>query len=195
MSTKINVRSPFYKRYSASGLTAVALEIFIYSGTKTTDKGTSKYKLKKYALAGNEHIIFEFSDLIRSYIEPTSATPLDSNKDYIKWVQIEETLFKNFDPTQGGFTGFAVAQDGTITNPSNPNNYQLRGFRHTTSSTVDTEPGDFNPGTETTPSSYAANTSGSAITRTLKVLYKIPSGFNNTGGPVEQILTASPPSS
>ena len=50
MSTKINVRSPFYKRYSASGLTAVELEIFIYSGTKTTDKGTSKYKLKKYAV-------------------------------------------------------------------------------------------------------------------------------------------------
>ncbi len=195
MSTKINVRSPFYKRYSASGLTAVELEIFIYSGTKTTDKGTSKYKLKKYALDGNDHIIVEFSDLIRSYIEPTSATPLNSNKDYIKWVQIEETLFKNFDPTLGGFTGFAVAQDGTITNPSNPDARKVREFQHVKSVNDDSEPDGFIAGTETTPPAYPANTSGSAITRTLFVLYNIPAGFNNSGSPVKQVLTASQPSS
>ena len=194
MSTKINVRSPFYKRYSATGLTAVELEIFIYSGTKTTDKGTSKYKLKKYTLAGNDHIIVEFSDLIRSYIEPTSATPLDSNKDYIKCVQIEETLFKNFDPTQGGFTGFAVAQNGTITFPSNPNSYPVRGYLHSVDGTHSGTT-DFNAGTGTSLDSYDANTSGSAKTRTLSVLYNIPSGFNNTSAPVKQVLTASQPSS
>ena len=92
MSTKINVRSPFYKRYSASGLTAVELEIFIYSGTKTTDKGTRITRIVQKPLPGDEFVILELSSIIRDKLEVNATTPLNSNKDYIKWVQLESTI-------------------------------------------------------------------------------------------------------
>ena len=89
---KTNTRSPFYVKYQQANLVSVALEIFIYSGTKTTDKGTAVLSISKKPIGSNDYVIFELSQIIKEHLEPTISLPLDNNKNYIKWVQIESTI-------------------------------------------------------------------------------------------------------
>jgi len=187
MSTKINVRSPFFKKYTATNLRFVELSIYIYSGTKTTDKGTVKYKLRKYPLSGNNYVTFNLADIIRDYIKPNASSPLNSNIDYVKWVQLEDTIISDFVPDCTDITGFAVAQDGTITKPTSSSGTQdINSFNF-----VDVD----NFGSETTPPSYNANTTGSPITRTVRVNINIPSGFYESGNNNALcVLTADQPS-
>jgi hypothetical protein len=89
---KINTRSPIYKKYQQYQLQKVVLDIYVYSGTKTTDRGTRKIRVEKIPTGTNDYVIFEVSEIIREYLEPTLDLPLDSNKGYIKWVELEATI-------------------------------------------------------------------------------------------------------
>ena len=40
MATKVNVRSPFFVKFSQSNMVQVVVDIYVYSGTQNTDKGT-----------------------------------------------------------------------------------------------------------------------------------------------------------
>jgi len=191
MSTKINVRSPFVKKYQHTNLVSVAIELYVYSGTKTTDKGSSKYVLKKFPVNNNDYVLIDYSELIRDYIIPTSTTPLNDNKDYIKWVQIEEIIEKEYVPDCTDLSSFSVAQDGTVTFPvSSSSGTRITKFAFR-------EDSDFIPGSETTPPSFAANTSGSSISRELTAHIKIPSGFSGFQGTDTKtcVFTADQPSS
>lgn len=188
MSTKINVRSPFFKKYSGTNVEFVDLAIYVYSGTKTTDKGTVKYKIRKYPESGNDYVIVDLAEIIRDYLKPNVTTPLNSNIDYVKWVQIEDTITQDFIPDCTDITGFAVAQDGTITHPTSSSGTQ-------TIRSVNFEDLD-NPGTGTSIASYNANTTGSAVTRTARVNIAIPSGnFNSGQENALCVVTADQPSS
>jgi hypothetical protein len=188
--TKINVRSPFVKKYQHADLISVLIELYIYSGTKTSDKGTAKYKLRKFPINNNDYVIIDYSEIIRDYVTPTSTTPLNSNKDYIKWIQIEEVIEKEYVPDCTDVSGFAVAQDGTVTLPvSSSSDTRITKF-------VFREDGDFIPASETTPARFAANTSGSPISRQLTAHIKIPSGFSGFQTDTKTcVLTADQPSS
>lgn len=185
--TKINVRSPFPLKYQASNLVYVELEVYVYSGTKTVDKGTSKYSIKKYPIYGNDYVIFELAEIIRDYLVPNNNLLSNDVSDYVKWVQIEDSIVTEYVPNCSDITGFAVAQDGTITAP--------------TSSVIDIAKREYvNPdyaGSETLPPSWNANTTGSPITRTVNVYINVPAGFHNGGSDEQKIcvLTADQPSS
>lgn len=185
MSTKINVRSPFFKKYSGTNVEFVDLAIYVYSGTKTTDKGTVKYKIRKYPESGNDYVIVDLAEIIRDYLKPNVTTPLNDNIDYVKWVQIEDTVTEEFIPDCTDITGFAVAQDGTITYPTSSSGTQtIRSINFI---------GADNSGEV---ASYAANTSGSAVTRTANVNIAIPSGdFNSGQENALCVVTTSQPSS
>ena len=90
--TKINTRSPFFVKFSQSGMTKVEVDVYIYSGTKNTSKGTAVTTIKEQPLPGNNYVIIEISEIIRSYLDKNVDTPLNNNKDYIKWVQLESTI-------------------------------------------------------------------------------------------------------
>jgi len=169
MSTKINVRSPFFKKYSGTNLRFVKLTIYVYSGTKTTDKGTAKYKLTKYPVGNNNYVIFDLAEIIRDYIQANIKTPFNSNISYVKWVQVEDETVSDFIPDCTDLTGFAVAQDGTITYPTSSSGTL------TINSVVFVDVD--NPMTGTSLASYNANTSGLPISRTAKVNIRIPSNF------------------
>ena len=188
MSTKINVRSPFFRKYSGTNVEFVDLAIYVYSGTKTTDKGTVKYKIRKYPESGNDYVIVDLAEIIRDYLKPNVTTPLNDNIDYVKWVQIEDTVTEEFIPDCTDITGFAVAQDGTITYPtSSSGTLTIRS--------VNFEDLD-NPMTGTSLASYNANTTGSAVTRTARVNIAIPSGnFNSGQENALCVVTTSQPSS
>lgn len=90
--TKINTRNPFFVKYSQSNISKVVLDVYVYSGTKNTDKGTKVITLTGKPIGSNNYVTFELSEIIKEYIQPTTDTPLNSNVDYVKWVQLESTI-------------------------------------------------------------------------------------------------------
>lgn len=90
--TKINTRSPFFVKFSQSGMTKLTLDVYVYSGTKNTDKGTKITRIVQKPLPGDDFVILELSSIIRDKMNINADTPLNNNKDYIKWVQLESTI-------------------------------------------------------------------------------------------------------
>lgn len=90
---KINVRSPFLLKYQDSNIDYVQLDVWIYSGDKTTDEGSIKYTFKKYPVNNNDYVIFDLAEIIRDYLTFTSSTPLNNNTgDYVKWVKTTHNI-------------------------------------------------------------------------------------------------------
>ena len=63
---KINLRSPYFITVTNTNLTQVDMELYVYTGTQTTHRGTVKYTIE--SLAYNESVTFEISELCRDYI-------------------------------------------------------------------------------------------------------------------------------
>jgi len=98
VATKINVRSPFFTQTEFnSTLYQADLDLYVYDGTKETDKGTPKYTLSKtnginYDISGFSYkgISFEISELVRDYIDVN----FDGNyNNYNKWVRAEQFFY------------------------------------------------------------------------------------------------------
>ena len=89
---KINTRSPIFKTYQQYEMQKVILDVYVYSGTKDTDKGSVRIQVEKKPKANEDFVTFEVSEIIREYLEPTLELPLDDNKGYVKWVQLEATI-------------------------------------------------------------------------------------------------------
>jgi len=67
---KINVRSPYYVSTYQSGMVSASIDIYIYSGVKTTDRPASPtYTLSSNAVSAR--VDFEIADLVKDYIEMT----------------------------------------------------------------------------------------------------------------------------
>ena len=70
MATKINVRSPFYKKTQDSSLASATMELYIFTGVLTTDKPASpQYTITKNTIDSNTYVVFEISELVRDYLE------------------------------------------------------------------------------------------------------------------------------
>lgn len=92
MAVKVNARSPIYKKYQQSGMSKVVLDIYVYSGTITVDKGDAVLSITKKPKGTDDYVIFEISEILREFLEPNISTPLNSNINYVKWVQLEATI-------------------------------------------------------------------------------------------------------
>ena len=91
MATKINIRSPYYLKYSDTNLTRVQLKLYIYQGTETVDKGEVKYELGNDIIAGNDFVVFEVSQFVRDYFNfEFNGVNYTSNT---QWVTVEAELF------------------------------------------------------------------------------------------------------
>ena len=67
---KINVRSPYFVSTYQSGMVSASIDIYIYSGVKTTDRPASPtYTLSSNAVSAR--VDFEIADLVKDYIEMT----------------------------------------------------------------------------------------------------------------------------
>lgn len=117
MSTIINARSPYYVKVEPSSgfLSSVEMQLFIYSGTITTDKpSTATYTITKDVIGSNNYVIFEFTELIRDYI----VTEYGSYSTDGVWVETDFTLTKtpSGSETQNNdylaFDGYGYFEDG-----------------------------------------------------------------------------------
>ena len=127
MSTIINARSPYYiKVEPATGtLSSASMELFIYSGTFTTDKpGTPQYTISKDIIGTNNYVIYEITELIRDYLNTEYASFATDGV----WVEADITLTKTSgSETQNldylSFDGYGYFEDGvnprTLIDPVN----------------------------------------------------------------------------
>lgn len=116
---KLNSKSPFHLKFTDPELQAVQISVYIYSGTKDVDKGEPKFQLYKDKIAGTNDVIFEIADLVKDYLSPSIDTPLNSNVDYVKWVQIESQIVSD-KPTANDLT--------VVTEKNTARNIILDGF-------------------------------------------------------------------
>jgi len=138
MSTIINARSPYYIKVApASGtLSSASMDLFIYSGTLTTDKPASAtYTISKDIIGSNNYVIFEITELIRDYlITEYGAYSIDG-----VWVEADITLTKtvgsetaNYDYL--AFDGYGYFEDGV--NPRTSVNPAVTKISSTTTGTT-----------------------------------------------------------
>ena len=92
MSTKVNLRSPFYIKYTDTNLTTVSLSLYIYSGTVEADKGQPIYELRNDVIAGTDFVVFELSEFARDYFTHTFDGTYSSNT---LWMTVEATLYND----------------------------------------------------------------------------------------------------
>jgi len=134
--SKINARSPYYINISATNLTQVDLELYIYTGTKTTDR-TNLFTLTSFAVgfpSGFSSIPipavnFEISEIVSDYILQTFD---GDHASEIVWVDYRFNNYISGSP-QGytsftnltGFDGYGFFEDGAQNQTTSINNQGL----------------------------------------------------------------------
>ena len=124
---KINVRSPFYVNLTATRLTSVDMELWVYTGTQTTDRTSSNgsfFQLTStavYTYASNtSNVTFEVSEIAKDFIQQNFTGDYYNNnvwidyrtRNYIGGVAQSFTSWSSY----RGFYGYGYFQDGA--NPS-----------------------------------------------------------------------------
>lgn len=140
---KVNARSPIYLKIDNSTIEECNLDIYIYTGTFSTNKPASAtYTLRKSIISGRDYVIFEISELVRDYIdfqltdttEPfdlttsatnvwveTTATPENANGDALSVVNTIFSAFVGYGYFEDGFTTVTSTStsDGSTTTTQN----------------------------------------------------------------------------
>jgi len=96
VATKINVRSPYYIKVSNVNALSATMELFIYTGTFTTDKGTAKYTITKNGIGTNNYVFFEIAELVRDYLD------IEFNGEYDSQTVWVEADIEGFTGLNGG---------------------------------------------------------------------------------------------
>jgi len=121
--SKINVRSPYYIGIgidpTIDNLTSTQLELYIYQGEQTNDRGTRTYLLNSFAV--DNVCVFEIAELVRDYFTNVFDGDYSTN---IFWVDYRTTTFvQGVAQTTSGYTqlkaffGYGLFEDGA--NPEN----------------------------------------------------------------------------
>ena len=85
MSTKINVRNPYYVKFSNANLYSVELDLYVWSGLSTdATSGDIVYNITKYEVGSNNYVVFELSELIRDYLV-TEYGNYSTDVVWVKW--------------------------------------------------------------------------------------------------------------
>lgn len=105
MSTKINVRSPYYVKVSDADLNSVTLRLNVWTGT-TASPNTLRYTLTKYEVGTNNYVVFELSELIRDFL----VTEYGSYSTDVVWVKYDYQIYNS----SGGAIGSLVTSSNML---------------------------------------------------------------------------------
>ena len=116
---KINVKSPFFINITDTNLTSARLDLYVYTGTQTTDRGAITYTINSTAY--NNELTFEISELVKDYLEITFNGTYTSQ---MVWVDYQITRSISGTPTTAdafvqleAYYGYGYFKDGA--NPQN----------------------------------------------------------------------------
>ena len=116
--SKINARSPYYINITASNLTQVDMELYVYTGTQTTDR-SNLFQLTSFAIT--ENVTFEIGEIVRDYLLQTFDGDYETlnvwvdyrTKNYISGVAGSFSSYTQLT----GFDGYGYYEDEA--NPQN----------------------------------------------------------------------------
>jgi hypothetical protein len=95
MSTKINVRSPYYAKVPTGGTSAalnyVTLSLFVWTGETTDIPGTANYTFTKYEIADSNYVVFELSEYIKDFL----VTDYGNYSTDIVWVKYSYNIYNS----------------------------------------------------------------------------------------------------
>lgn len=136
MSTKINVRSPYFLHYDDSSIATV--DLILYINTGSSPASTQRYLISKQEIeASSNYIMFEISELIRDYIDTDFDGTYDNEPVWVRaYASIKASNGTEFDTdTQDflAFEGYTYIWEGS--------NQQLSRTKLFTNSTVWRPPG------------------------------------------------------
>lgn len=115
MATKINVRSPFYKKVSNANLSYATLSLFVYEGVFTTDKpALAQYTLVKYPKGSDTYVVFEISEFVKDYLDTSFDGTYTSQT---VWVEADVVLTltsgtANDNSDYIAYAGYGYFEDG-----------------------------------------------------------------------------------
>ena len=116
MATKINVRSPFYVKYTDDDATytlkTVQLDIYVYTGESGDSSGNRRYRISKDVLGSNDYVIFEISELVRDYIEIEFNGQYNSQVQWVRLTAVGTDADDNSVTIDPSATQFYIATDG-----------------------------------------------------------------------------------
>jgi hypothetical protein len=105
MSTKINVRSPYYVKVSNADLHSVTLRLYVWTG-ETTDPNTLRYTFTKTEIGTNNYVVFELSEYIKDFL----VTDYGSYSTDIVWVKYDYQIYNS----SGGAVGSLVTSSNIL---------------------------------------------------------------------------------
>lgn len=106
----INVLSPYYINYDDADLTLVKVDLYIYTGTQTTDRGEIKYTIEKKPY--NQLVSIEISELVKDYLI-TDLTTQAAWVDIITTKYISDVAQTPTTEQHAVFYGYGYFQDGS----------------------------------------------------------------------------------
>lgn len=112
----INVLSPYYLNYNDTNLTLVNVDLYIYKGTQTTDKGAIKYSIEKKPYNGLVSV--EISSLVKDYLI-TNLTTQAAWVDIVTTKYISDVAQTPITEQHAAFYGYGYFQDGINPQQSN----------------------------------------------------------------------------
>lgn len=119
MSTKINVRSPYYKKVSDALLTSATMSLHIYEGTLGSRPSDSlKYTITKTPVGSNTYVVFEIAELVRDYLDNSFNGTYSSNCVWVE-ADVVKTLSSG-GPTNDNSDYLAVGGYGYFEDGINP---------------------------------------------------------------------------
>ena len=117
MSTKINVRSPYYVKVADASLSYVTLRLYVWTGT-TASPNTLRYTLTKYEVGSNNYVVFELSELVKDFL----VTEYGTYSTDVVWVKYDYQIYDSSGAEVGvliesddmlGVDGYGYFEDGT----------------------------------------------------------------------------------
>ena len=116
MSTKINVRSPYYVKVSNASLHSVTLRLYVWTG-ETTDTNTLRYTFTKTEVGSNNYVVFELSEFINDFL----VTEYGTYSTDVVWVKYDYQIYDSSGTEVGslvtssnvlGVDGYGYFEDG-----------------------------------------------------------------------------------
>jgi hypothetical protein len=109
MSTKINVRSPYYVKVAYAGLNSATIYLYVWTGDVGSVPASPNYTLTKYKVGTNNYVVFEISEYIKDFL----VTEYGNYSTDIVWVSYGYSVYDSSGTgITGGGSGTMLGVDG-----------------------------------------------------------------------------------
>jgi hypothetical protein len=121
-TTRVYLRSPYYVNLTRANLEKIVIDLYVYTGTLTTDK-PADYQYRLYCTAFDGYAEIDISEFARDYIEVNFDGSYTTNSVWLEWDLYyaddgDTTITLEGSYTATGLNGFGYFEDGYNPTPA-----------------------------------------------------------------------------